>query len=217
VIYFVRALRLKNKEELFPCLVYLGLIGYLFLLLPWGTQSYLLSAAAPLVLGAFFPIYAWICRDNWGRKLAINLMIIVVVGFVFMGNNIPSISRMGDIGRTIHFITDYNTVHRQRYFMPPPYEESALATANYTKKDIVYCYDGIIRPDMLLEAGDNFVVFADLFPSIDLSGVSLGDSVYSNGTWKVFKAYKTDEPDHHVRIDFPKTIIQKLKVKIRDL
>lgn len=217
LVFVIWALRKMNREYLFPCIIYCGLVVYLMLLLPWGLHSYLLSAVGPLALGAFFPLYAWIIRKGGLWKIGINVLIAVAVCFVFVGNNIPSISRMGDIGRTIRFIKENNNERMGRYFFPPPYQESALATGNYTKKDIVYCDDGFIRSGMLLPDGENYAVFADLFPSVELSGVELGDEVYANGTWKVFRVIRSDDHQGTVRIGFAKTLVQKLKVAIRDL
>jgi hypothetical protein len=206
----------KKREVSLGIIIYLSLMAYVFLLLPWGFQSYLVSAIGPLALGALFPVYAWLNRLGGASKVSVNVAIAVVLVFVFTGNIVPNIARMGDIGRVIAFLRDKPGSAEDMYFMPPPYGESADAAGKFTKKKVFFCGDGKITADRLSVRGNNYVVFSNLFSAVHLSGVAVKDEIFSNATWKVFTLTpRANEEDFAVA--FPKSLVQQLKVKIREM
>lgn len=211
------AVRTKKSEYLFGSLIYCGLVVYLVLLLPWGLQSYLLSAAGPLALGALFPVYAWFNAKGGTVKLSLNIAVALLVLIVFVGNIVPSISRMGDIAQTIGFLSRRQGIPADIYFMPPGYTETAYATGKFTGKTIYYCAEGKITAGLLSPEGKNYVILTDLFPSISLSGVKTQGRIYANGTWEIFELVPQPGHEEKFNIAFKKTWLQKLKVKIRDM
>ncbi len=216
VVYTIRK---KKPEFSMSTLIYMSLTAYVLLLLPWGSQSYLLAATAPMLLGALFPVYHWLIGRNKFIKAVTNAMIAVIVGFIFVGNNVPNISRMADNGKTMAFLREYgkSSVDRDIYFMPPPLEESAYATKNFTGKNVVFVNEGVIKEEMLSSGSDEYILFNDFFPSVHLSGVRIGEEIYANPTWRVFRIYPENGNDMDFGIDFDKTLVQKLKIAIRNL
>lgn len=217
MVFFIRAVRSQKKEYLFPGLIYCGLAVYLLLLLPWGTHSYLLAAVGPMAWGALFPAYGWLNAKGGAVKLGVNVILAMLLCFVFVGNIMPSISRMGDIGRAIAFLSAQPGMETDIYFMPPGYPETAYATNKFTQKKIEYCSDSGIAADMLSSQGADYVILTDLFPSIALSGVKTGRRVYANGTWQIFEIVPEPGHEEKFKVPFKKTLLQQLKVKIRDM
>ncbi len=208
----------KRKERSLGVLIYLSLLAYIGLLIPWGSQSYLVSAIGPLALGALFPLYAWLNARGGVIKFLLNSLVIIVIGVIFVGNILPNISRMGDIGRAIAFVSRQDASSDNIYFMPPPYVESADATRKFTGKNIFYCGDGKISRDLLSPNGSSYVIFVDLFPSIILQGVEVGPLVFKNGTWQIFELRPgIPGTEQTFRVPFEKTFVQQLKSKIREL
>ena len=198
-------------------LIYVALITYIVLLLPWGFQSYLVSAVGPLALGALFPVYAWLNAKGGLIKPVLNGVLIIVLCFVFFGNIVPNISRMGDIGNAITFLSKRQQDSEDIYFMPSGYVESSDSTRKFTQKNVHYCGDGKISPGLLSVRGKNYVIFTDLFPSIILSGVKAGDRIYANGTWQIFELLAPVASEETFRVSFRKTMLQQLKAKIREM
>ncbi|MBP6343197.1 MAG: hypothetical protein KA403_04645 [Candidatus Omnitrophica bacterium] len=217
MVYFVRAVRSNKREYLFPGLIYCGLIVYLVLLFLWGLYSYLLSALAPMVLGAMFPVYRWVCGRNETAKWSVNVIITVLLCCVFAGNIVPSISRMGDIGRSIAFLTAQEGAATDIYFMPPGYVETVDRAKKFTGKKIIHCGEGRITADMLSVQGKTYVMLIDLLPSIELSGVKTQDRVYANGTWEIYELVPAPGHEEKFKVVFKKTWLQELKVRIRDM
>jgi hypothetical protein len=207
----------RKRERSLGIMIYVALMAYIVLLMPWGFQSYLVSAIGPLALGALFPVYAWLIKKGGAIKLFLNGVLMIVLCFVFFGNIVPNISRMGDIGRAIVFLSSQNQDSKDIYFMPPPYVESADATRKFTQKNVYYCADGKITSDLLSLQGRNYLIMVDLFPSIILSGVNVGDRVFANETWQIFELVSAHGNEETFRVPFKKTMIQKLKVMIREL
>jgi hypothetical protein len=204
----------KKKPELSPAvLIYLGLMAYIGLLLPWGFQSYLLSALGPLVLGTVFPVYAWLNRKEGLVKFAVNATVVLCLIFVFIGNIAPSIARMADIRGMIDHLRQTSD---GTYLIPPGYMETADATRKFTGKKVIYCKDGVITAGLLAPAG-NYVVFSDLFSTVRLSGVAVEKEVFANGTWKIFTLVPKPGHDETMSVPFEKTFLQKLKIKIRGM
>jgi hypothetical protein len=214
---FMFVLLKKKQERSLALIIYMGLVCYIALLSPWGFQSYLISALAPLALGALFPIYQWLNAKSGGVKLWVNALILVVLCLVFAGNIAPSISRMGDIAQTIEFLSGRQGTPTDVYFMPPGYTETAYATGKFTGKTIHYCSEGTITAGMLEQQGKDYVILTDLFPSISLSGVKTQERIYANGTWEIFELVPQAGHEEKFNVAFKKTWLQQLKVKIRDL
>ena len=213
----VYALSRRRQDLSLGIMIYAALIAYIALLIPWGFQSYLISAIGPLALGGLFPVYAWLNAKGGAVKCLINAVIIVLLCFVFVGNIIPNISRMGDMGRAIAFLKGHKGSSADTYFMPPGYTETADATNKFTKKNVYYCTDGKITADLFSSSGKNYVIFTDLFPSIVLSGVKAADLVYANGTWQIFELLAPAASEETFRVSFRKTMLQQLKAKIREM
>jgi hypothetical protein len=216
IVYCVRK---KRPDYSLSIIIYLGLMAYVFFLMPWGSQSYLISATTPLLLGAFFPVYDWLTRRGEIVRTVMNGLITIVLCLVFFGNSVPNISRMADIGHALHFIKTYHadTGPQDTFFMPPPYGESAYAVETLAARKVVFCGNNVLTDEMFSDRGEHYVMFNDLFPSVKLVGVKIGEEVYSNPTWHIFKVTKAPGHNEDFVVPYSKTFIQKIKIKMRNM
>ena len=84
-------------------------------------------------------------------------------------------------------------------------------------KNVDFADPNKITSDLLSLQGKSYLIMVDLFPSINLFGVEVGDRVYANGTWQIFELLAREGPEETFRVPFRKTMVQQLKVKIREM
>ncbi|MCK5579845.1 MAG: hypothetical protein KAJ18_01080 [Candidatus Omnitrophica bacterium] len=221
VVFIFSAVRvlMKKKEGVpFYLMMPLGMLAYLSILIPWGSQTYLLPPVTPFVLGLFFPVYAWFNRKHMITRVLANGVLIVLLGFVFTGIINPRISKVGDIAKAERFIKEKTrTGEASRYFFPPPFEESFHALIYFTKQDIVYLGDRQLRKEMLRADGKNYLLVNDACTAIQLKDVRPEKEIFANGTWRIMRLVQADGEEAPFLLEFPKTCMQKLKQKIKNL
>lgn len=217
LIFFIQSLRKKEGCSPFSILLPMGLIVYLTILIPWGGQTYLQCALSPLIFSLGVPIFLLGCsRQNFFRYLFPGLLTILVFLVVFM-IAIPRIRKMAEKGYVVQFLKDQSLSQGgKRYFYPPPFLETAFALKGFSGEDVVYLKDGLNK-EMLLEDGENFLLYDDQARPIALKDISVKKPIYESHTWKVYPIEFLEGAHSDVTSDFPQNFLQVLKQTIKRL
>jgi hypothetical protein len=199
---------------LFP----LSLGAYLLILAPWGFSNYLLAPIAPLVMLTLYPLYMFIsARSAWMRKTAQGILICCIFLVLFL-IIIPRIYKMGDTKKIVSAIVSMREGHPlSRFFMAPPFEETANMIRIYTDGDIVYLKTGLLNSDMLKDGAMNYLIFEDRCISVTLDNAIAEEEVYGNKTWKIFSLKKTMVKNLTFKPRFKNNFLQYIKDRVKKL
>lgn len=202
----------QSKLNPLTMFVPIAYIVYISILTPWQIINYFLAPIAPFVLGLFFPVYLKIksALKNTSFRFVPNVGIILLTMIVVWQIIIPRISKMADIKNVKKEILILKNGHiNPLFFFPPPYVETRYALKKFMDINIKYLAEGILTADMVQQE-PVYLIYRDECASIKLQDVKLGDVVYKNNTWKIFKVLKAPGEEKRTNVEFPKTFLQRL-------
>lgn len=203
------------KKKIFDessVLLPLCFICYVLILAPWGIINYLLSPAAPFVIGMLFPLYGWLYRFFKERRLGwVSPLVLIFIAMAFLTQIIiPRISKMADIKGVQGAIEELNAENPgAAFYIAPSCLEASHSLRDFTGTNVVYASTGEIQGS-LLGTGKAYLIFRDecrIFRLIDLQS---GAIRYQNNTWKISDLVPSPGKDEIARESFPQTFLQKL-------
>jgi len=94
-----------------------------------------------------------------------------------------------------------------KFFYPPPFMETSYSLKLLTKTNFEYL-DLTLINEKMLGKGNNYFVYDKQSSHINLENVKVGDLIYENNSWKIFKLIYSNGYKGIARPDFPNTALQ---------
>lgn len=199
---------IRQEYILFPLL--LG--AYLVILSPWGFMNYLLAPIAPFVMMTLYPIYMLVGARSMVRRKAFEGILIILVFLVLFFIIVPRISKMGDTKTIVSAIISMRDRNAPvKFFLAPPFYETAGHMGTYTKTNITFLNRGLLDKDTLKDGTANYIIFEDRCNPVTLRDVVAEKEVYHNKTWKVFSLKKAIGETQVLAPVFDKNLLQRIK------
>lgn len=164
----------------------LALMAYIAVLLPWGYPTYLLTGMAPFVMGSLAIISRRLMRavapgQKLGASPAAAIAAMVAVMLVF--DAVPKTRWHSDVREMKAFLAD-SRFETAVFAFPPPFSEHAGTLRAFTGRDVRYLGVNSLQSEKTEGALTHLITYLDHAP-VSLVGVSVGDVIFANGTWKV--------------------------------
>lgn len=213
IVVLMRAVR--GKRGALPELLVFPffLVAYLLVLSPWKFVNYLLAPLAPMVVILLFPVCLWGLRANgWLRRSTLGLVTVGIVGVLVLVI-VPRVSKMADKQETVAAVRDLGGQGSARFFFPPPFSESAHALGGFSGQEVTYLERGVLSKTELGRAG-NYLIVSDQCGSVELEDVMVGEEVYRNGTWRIFRVRAQDGQHRAFAVEFRRSVLYRLKQQI---
>jgi hypothetical protein len=213
------ALIIRNKDSLFrqEYLLFPLLLGaYIIILSPWGFVNYLLAPIAPFAMMTVYPAYVSIGAGSMVRRRASESILIVLIFLVLFFVDVPRISKMGDTKKVVAAIISINDSRLPaRFFLAPPFAETARNLEAFTNTGIATLHKGSIDRNMLDSGSLNYIIFEDRCDPVALYDVAADEEVYHNMTWKIFSLKKAAGNTQVFMPAFDKNLLQRIKDRIK--
>ncbi len=190
IVFFARGKERSIRQEflLFP--FFTG--AYLLVLSPRGFSNYYLAPIAPALMLTVYPVFRFLGAGSLWRRTVLKSVLVILIFLVLFFVIIPRISKMGDTKDTVSAIISLQSDGKPaKFFMAPPFAETAGNIQAYAKTEIPYLYTGVLDKDMLKSAASNYIIFEDRCTAVELRDVGVKKKIYSNKTWEIFSLKKS--------------------------
>ncbi len=203
-----------KKRISFSAVIPLGFLCYIAILLPWGSEAlvaYHISPTTPYIMGMFFPLYSYFNEKSRQVSPIVNCLLLFLVFSAFFYVISPRISKMADIKKTVNFLKSSSKSYPEpEFFLPPPFMESAHSLTILSGMKVNYIDSGILSFS-LLGNGNNFLILNDQAPSVVLSDIGLGDIIYQNNSWRIYRINRGEAPQEKFTTEFRRNFVDDLK------
>lgn len=223
IIFFCigTALIIRKRNYLFAqeYLLFPLFVGvYLLMISPVGFINYQLTPVAPFLLMTCYPVYALIGSRGRVWRKTINGILMVLISIVLFFIIVPRISKMGDTKKIVSAVVSLGRDRLPaKFFMGPPFHETATVMQAYIHADIAYLSTGLLDQDSLNDQAVNYIIFEDRCSSVVLRDVAVVKEVYSNETWKVFSLTRALGKNMVLEPVFKRNLIQRLSDVIKSV
>jgi len=205
---------IRQEYLLFP--FFLG--AYLLILSPMGFRNYYLAPIAPSMMLTIYPIYMFIGARSVVRRGAFQIVLIILISLVLIFIIIPRISKMGEIKKVVSAIASIQNKNlTTKFFIGPPFYETACMLQLHTNAGIEYLISGLIDENMLQDKARNYIIFEDRCSSLEFHDVAIEDEVYHNDTWRIFSLTEAAGKSLVFKPVFDRNFMQRIKDWIKTL
>lgn len=209
-----RGSMIHQEYLLFP--LFLG--AYLIIISPLHFGNYYLAPLAPFLLLTLYPIYMLIGAGNATRRKALQGILIILTFLVLFFIIVPRISKMGDTKKiVVAIISLRNESAPVKFFLAPPFYETASMLQLYTDANISCLNNGVLSYNMLQPEAHNYIIFEDRCSSVTLRNVVVDREIYHNETWRVFSLNITMGSTSVFMPAFECNILQRIKDRIKSV